>query len=86
MSQRFNFISFLFKPPCKDPHEVVGDRAGFFEKKNFCLKIWENEPKMVQKHSFLNLLKNLVINFYWIYSAMETNIICCVPAQISYLG
>ena len=32
---------------------------------------------------FFNLLKSLVINLYWIFSTMK---ICCVPAQIPYLG
>ena len=32
---------------------------------NFFLpKMWENGPKMGQKQGFLNLLKDLVINFY----------------------
>ena len=35
---------------------------------------------------FLNLLKKLDINFYWTYSIMKICIICCVPAQIPYLG
>ena len=46
---------------------------------------WENGPKIWQKQGFLNLLKNLVINFFWICSVMKI-FICCVPAQISYLG
>ena len=41
---------------------------------------------MGQKLFFFNLLKNLVINFYWICSIMKIYIICCVPAQIPYLG
>ena len=32
--------------------------------KVFCAKNWESEPKMGQKQSFLNVLKNCVINFY----------------------
>ena len=36
--------------------------------------------------NFFNLLENLVINFYWIWSIMKIYIICCVPAQIPYLG
>ena len=35
---------------------------------------------------FFNLLKNFVINFYWICSIMKIYIICCVPAQIPYFG
>ena len=40
---------------------------------------------MGQKHGFCSLFKNLVINFYWIWSIMEFYIICCVPTQMSYL-
>ena len=39
---------------------------------------------MGQKSGFLNLNKNLVINFLWICSIMKIYIICCVPAQILY--
>ena len=35
---------------------------------------------------FLNLKKNLVINFPRICSIMKIYIICCVPIQILYLG
>ena len=52
----------------------------------FCPKNWENRPKMHQKQGFLNLLKKLGINFYWICSLMKICIICCVLAQIPYLG
>ena len=31
-------------------------------------------------------LENLVIDFYWIWSIMKFFIICCVAAQIPYLG
>ena len=48
----------------------------------FCSKRWENGPN---RQGFLNLLKDLVINFYWICSIMKTYIICCVPAQIPSL-
>ena len=41
---------------------------------------------MGQKLGFFHLLENLVINFYWIWSIMKIYIICCVPAQIPYLG
>ena len=60
-------------------------QSQIFEKKNFCHKNWENRPKMGQKHGFLNLLENFVINFYWICSIMKVYI-CCIPAQIPYLG
>ena len=38
------------------------------------------------KNGFFNLLENLGINFYWIWSIMKIYIICSVPAQILYLG
>ena len=59
-------------------YEVVHSRAGFFGGK-ICPKNWENGPRMVQKLFFLNLLKNLVINFYRICSLVNICIICCVP-------
>ena len=43
-------------------YEVVLDTARF-SGKNFCLQYWENGRKMGQKQGFLNLLKNVVINF-----------------------
>ena len=46
----------------------------------------EDEPKMGQKQSFLNLFKSLIISFYWIFSIMKIYLICCVLAQIPYLG
>ena len=54
--------------------------AGFSGK-----KIWGGGG-MSQKQGFLNLLKDLVINFYWICSIMKTYIIYCVSPQIPYLG
>ena len=66
----------------------------FFLKKKASQLFWKKKiaskiRKMDQngpKQSFLNLLKNLVINFYWICSIMKIYIICCVHTQISYLG
>ena len=57
-----------------------------FWEKFFCSKNWKNGPKMGQKHGFLNILRNFVITFYWICSIMKIYSICCVPAQIPYLG
>ena len=51
-----------------------------FPEKKFCCKYWVNGPNMGQKLGFLNLVKNLVFNFYWISSIMKIYIICCVPA------
>ena len=62
----------------RNPYEVVCDRAKFSRN----LGKW---AKNGQQHGFLNLLKNFLINFYWICSTMNIHIICCVPAQIPYL-
>ena len=64
------------------PCEVMRDRARFSRKKFFTPKI----GKMGQRQDFFNLLEDLVINFYWMWSIMKMYIICCVPAQIPYLG
>ena len=66
----------------RNPYEVVRDRAGFSRRNFFAPKI----GKMGQKQGFFNILKNYVINFYWICSMMKIYNICCVPTQISYLG
>ena len=58
----------------------------FLEKTFLPLKLgkWtKNGPKIV---CFFDLLKNLVINFYWICFIMKTYIVICVPVQIPYLG
>ena len=54
----------------------------FFLKNLFCPQNWGNGPKI----GSLNLKKNLAINFHWICSIMNMFIVCCVPAQILYLG
>ena len=50
----------------------------------FCPKNLEDGPRMGQKQGFLNLFKNLLINFYWICSIVKFYI--WVPAQIPHLG
>ena len=60
--------------------------ARFSVKKFFWPKNLENGPKNGPKQGSLNLFKNLVINFYWICSVIKIFIVCCVPAQILYLG
>ena len=70
----------------KNPYEVVHDISitwkNFFCPIKFgkCVKI---RSKIVL---FLNLKKNLVINFQWICSVMKIFIICCVQAQIIGYG
>ena len=51
--------------------QVVLDRPGCFWEKVFG-----------SKTGFFNSLRN----FFWICSIMKIDIICCVPAQILYLG
>ena len=41
---------------------------------------------MGPKQGFLNLLKNSIINFYWICSIMKIYLIYCVPVQMQNLG
>ena len=71
----------------RNQYEVVCDRAGFSGKKIFAPKIGKMNQKWA-KNSFVffYLLKNLVINFYWICFIMKTYIVSCVPVQIPYLG
>ena len=86
LSKSFHGIVSLFFSKfwhgARIPWEVVCDRAGFLGKNFFAPKI----GKMGQKQGFFNLLESFVINFYWIWSIMKIYIICCVPAQIPYLG
>ena len=42
--------------------------------------------KETKSRVFLNLLKDLVLNFYWICSIMKIDIIYCLPSRIPYLG
>ena len=57
-----------------------------FPEKFFLPPNLETGPKMGPKQGSLNLLKNLVINFFWISSIMKIYTIFCVTAQIPYLG
>ena len=51
-----SLVSSEFLLGARNPYEVVHDRARFSGKNFF--------PKMDQKQGFLNLLEDLVINFY----------------------
>ena len=55
-------------------------------KKIFMPKKWGKFAKNGQKIGFSNLLENLVINFFWIWSIMKVYTVCCILAQIPYLG
>ena len=57
----------------------------YFLEKIFLPSKLEKWTKNGSKNGFLNFLKNLVINFYWICSIMKIYITWCVPAQIPYL-
>ena len=56
-----------------------------FFNKIFLPKMGKMGQKCAKK-GFLNLLENLVINFFWIRSIVKVYIICCILAQIPYLG
>ena len=81
------FIVFSkFWHGARNLYGILCDKAWFSWKKKICYKNWANGPKMCQKQGFLSLLKNLVSHFYWVCSVMKIYFICCVPAQIPYLG
>ena len=88
LSVRFLGIASLvfskFWHDARNSCEVVRDTTGFSRKIFFPQKLgkW---TKMGQKQGLLNILKNFVINFYWVFSIMKIYIICCFPAQIPYL-
>ena len=56
-----------FGHDARNPCEVVPERTGFTRKCFFAPEI----GKMGQKQGFLNILKNFVINFYWISTIMK---------------
>ena len=64
----------------RNPYEVVCGRARFSGN-----VFSPNVGKRGQKQSFLNLLENLIINFYRICSIMKIWLICWVLAQIPRL-
>ena len=65
----------------RNPYEVVHD-SQIFLKNTLPPKV----GKIDQKQGFFNLKKHSVIDFHLICSVMKIYIICCVPAQIVYLG
>ena len=68
-----------FQNCVRNPYGVVHDRAWFL--------FWKFvAPKMSHRWRFLNLLKNLVINFSWICFIMKVYVISYVLAEIPYLG
>ena len=67
----------------KNPYEVV--QSQMFQKICFLPPKLGKWTRYGPKTRFLDLLRNFVINFYWICSVMKIYIICCVPAQIPYL-
>ena len=63
-------------------YEIRYYTARFFGKFFLPQTLW----KWAKNKVFLNLKKNLVINFHSICSVMKVYFITCVPAQILYLG
>ena len=66
----------------RHPCFVVRDRTGFFGENLFDPKM----GKMGQKQGFSNLLESLIIIFFKIWSIKKVYNICCILAQIPYLG
>ena len=56
-------VFYRFWLGARNLYKVLSDRAGFFGKKFFCPKNWENGTKTGQKQGFLKLLKNLSLIF-----------------------
>ena len=52
----------------------------------FCLTDFPEKNFFAPKYGFLNLKKNLFVNFHSVCSTMKINIICWVLSQILYLG
>ena len=89
LSRRFLWIVsltfFKFWHGARNPYEVVRDRADF-RWKIFLPQKLENGPKMGQKQGLLNLLKNIVINFFWILSIKKFYNIYCIYYTNPILG
>ena len=66
----------------EDSSGVVHNRSRFFKNICLCSKNVENGSQI---EFFFNLLEDLVINVFWIWSLMKVFIICCIPAQILHL-
>ena len=54
----------------------------YVKESNFKKFVTPEMVEMGQNKDFLNLLKNLVIKFFWFCSVTKIYIICNVPAQI----
>ena len=54
----------------RNSYEVLHD-SWIFREKFFLLQNWERGHKMGQKQGFFNLLENLLINIYWIWSVIS---------------
>ena len=63
----------------KNSYENVRD---IFWKNSFCPKDWKNGPKV----GFFELKEKFTYQFLSKFVNNEISIICCVPAQIPYLG
>ena len=55
-----------------------GWQSQISQKKYFYSQNLENGPKIGQKQGVLNLLKNVIITFYWICSIICSDIVLCV--------
>ena len=66
-----------------NPYQVVHDRVVFFRKTFLPSKLGKWVKKRPKK-GFLDLKKNLVVNFHWNCSIMKIYIISCVRAQFLF--
>ena len=67
-------------------HVLLHVTAIFFEKNLVAQKMGQMGQKWAKKLGFLNLLENLVINFFGIWYIMKDFTIFCILAQIPYYG
>ena len=73
------------QPGVRGPYIVVHGRARLLQK-NLAQKMGKMGKKWGKNRFFSNLLENLVINFFWIWSIMKVYTICCILARIPCLG
>ena len=85
-SWNLSLVFSKFWHGARNLYEVVHDRPEFSGNIFFAPKIGKVDQTSAKQQGFFSLLKNFLINFYWLCSIMKIYIICCFPAQIPYLG
>ena len=79
-------IFFLKLSVVLGAHVLLHVTARFFEKNLVAQKMGQMGQKWAKKLGFLNLLENLVIDFFGIWYIMKDFTIFCILAQIPYFG